>query len=854
MRFFMRTLPLAALLVACGPDEVPPAATAPGAADAPAPVAWQTARHPATAANGQATLFFTRPGTERGGEEDPEVDEAIVDAINGAQASVDLCLYEFKRPAIYEAAAAAALRGLSVRFVGDGDELDDLGYIALEQAGVELSLRKPKDRIMHNKFVIIDARRVLSGSMNYTDTGILMNNNHTILLESEEAADLYALEFQQMYEGGHFGRTKDVLEAARQFDLGGRAVEVYFSPKDNPIEQLRRALATADHAVYYMVFSFTRTDVAADLEALHDSGIEVVGIFDESQARGRYSVDERLALYGVPTYIDGNHNSVGFAGGKLHHKVMLIDPGTDSDPIVISGSFNWSNNATNYNDENLVIYHGADFALPFLEEFCKVLEVADAHPEYALEAPDPCAALKVSVRINEALPNPDGTDTNEEYVELVNAGPAPTNLAGWTLGDAINPQRHVFGDVTVQPGASLVVYSGANEFEPARLLASSGALSLNNNTDTLTLSDAEGTVIDQLTWANAASGVAFNRTPDGAASGDAFEPHPEVDGLFQSPGHRIDGTLWPGQPLLVINELLPNPAGTDTGSEYIELVNAGTGVVDLTGWTVSDALEVRHTFSEHRLPPGEVLVIYDRGEHADTPNAVNASTTRLSLNNTGDTLTLHDAEGKIHTQTTYPAAISGMAFNRAVDGDPDAALIFHTLVPGALDYTSAGHRVDGERWIPLPPELKVMINEALPNPAGTDAGQEYVELVNVGEAAVDLAGYSLGDATANERHVFGGGHILEVGEALVIYDRGDHPGALVSTSGSLSLNNGGDAITLYRPDSSVMDGVIYGATLEGVAVNRALDADPLTTMINHPDVPGAVGDASPGQRADGSDW
>ena len=68
-----------------------------------APDAYQTARRPYTAWGGEVELYFTRPGTQRGEEEDPEADDAIADAIHNAQTSVDLCLYEFNRPNIVEA-------------------------------------------------------------------------------------------------------------------------------------------------------------------------------------------------------------------------------------------------------------------------------------------------------------------------------------------------------------------------------------------------------------------------------------------------------------------------------------------------------------------------------------------------------------------------------------------------------------------------------------------------------------------------------------------------------------------------------------------------------------------------------
>lgn len=849
-------------LVACDPSAtpqgIPTPPDAPGEPTPEAEVPWVSeARYPARAAGGLAEIHFTRPGVERDMGEDPEIDDVVAAAIDAAEFTIDLCLYEFGRPNIIDAALRAHQRGVQVRFVGDGDEYHDEGYEALQMAGIELVLRKPLDRIMHNKFIVIDAQWVFTGSMNYSQNGVLRNNNHTIRYESADLADIYAAEFQQLHDEALFGRKKDPLGIGQSTTLGGTDIEVYFSPQDDPIVPLRQVMSTTDTRLFFMIFSYTHQDLAADMIALHNAGVEVVGVFDESQARGRYSIDEQLAAAGIPVYIDGNHNAIGFAGGKLHHKTMLIDPATNSDPVVISGSFNWSNAATRYNDENLVILPGADFTTPFLEEFCKILEVATLHPDYQGEDVDPCATLLVSVRINEALPNPDGSDRDREFVEIVNGGAAPFDLEGWTLGDLQKDERHRFTDTVLAPGASIVVWDGPdpdNPDAPPRLTASSGSLGLTNSAETLVLRDAEGVIVDQVKWTGAPSGVSFNRSPDGSAESE-FVAHDTLSELPATPGRRVDGSLWPGEPLLVINELLANPSGSDLGQEYIELVNQGTGVIALRDWTIEDAQQVRHTFESQVLQPGEVLVVFDRGEHDDIDGAILSSTGTLSLNNAGDTIIVRNAAGEIAAQVVYPGVDDGIALNRETDGDPTTPLVNHDTISMAA--LSPGRRADGDFWVDPPPLLKIVINEILPNPVGADADAEYVELVNVGEAEVNLAGYSLGDAVSDDRHVFGGGETLAVGEAIVIFDGGEHPdvpNSRIASSGGISLNNTGDAVNLFRPDGSLMDGVVYDASTEGTALNRAIDGDPFTTMVPHDGIDGAVGAMSPGVRIDGTAW
>ncbi|MGK0360772.1 MAG: hypothetical protein ACI9U2_003086, partial [Bradymonadia bacterium] len=471
-------------------------------------------------------------------------------------------------------------------------------------------------------------------------------------------------------------------------------------------------------------------------------------------------------------------------------------------------------------------------------------------------AVDPCASLLVSVRINEALPNPDGSDRDREFVELVNGGAAAFDLQGWSLGDIQRPDRHVFTDTVLAPGASLVVWAGLDPENPdtPRLVASSGQLALTNSAETLVLRDAEGIVVDQVKWTGAPSGVSFNRSPDGSAESE-FAWHDEISDLLQSPERRIDGTLWPGDPRIVINELLPDPRGTDGGQEYVEIINQGTGIMALRDWTLSDAQRTRHVFTNTVLQPGEVAVIYDRGEHDDVIGVELSSSGGLSLNNTGDTITLRDAQGDVVNRVTYGRASSGVAFNRAEDGDGEADMVPHTAI--TLLETSPGRRADGDFWIDPPPRLQIVINEALPNPVGADSDAEFVELVNTGEGDVNLAGYTLGDAVSDNRHVFGGGETLAVGESLVIFDGGEHPevpGARIASSGGLSLNNGGDTISLFRPDGTLMDGVVFGGATEGESYNRVVDGDAFTAMILHGQVEGSLGVQSPGLRSDGTAW
>lgn len=189
--------------------------------------------------------------------------------------------------------------------------------------------------------------------------------------------------------------------------------------------------------------------------------------------------------------------------------------------------------------------------------------------------------------------------------------------------------------------------------------------------------------------------------------------------------------------------------------------------------------------------------------------------------------------------------------------------------------------VDGFAVVPPVAPGEVIVNEVLANPGGLDANRdgvpsnrddEFVELVNARATPVDLSSYLLGDATG-ARHTFPNPTTVPAGGALVVFGAGDPaaaaPGfmpphasgqAQRASSGSLSLNNGGETLTLESPSAAVIDTLILGASAAGVSRNRSPDGMPGAVEDAHTGVPGSVpeaatgGDFSPGVRVDQTVW
>jgi hypothetical protein len=178
---------------------------------------------------------------------------------------------------------------------------------------------------------------------------------------------------------------------------------------------------------------------------------------------------------------------------------------------------------------------------------------------YAFDSapPPPPPPPPYRVFINEFLANepsgtlPDGgfgALVDYEFVELVNTGPQPADLSGWTLWDGNTDAgpRHVFSSGTVlQPGKAWVIYGGPTAFPPGTPnteAASSGRLGLNNTgTDQVTLRDSTSNVANEYVYSFTVDNVSFNRATD--ADPDAgFVLHTDISATGSSPGRRANGS------------------------------------------------------------------------------------------------------------------------------------------------------------------------------------------------------------------------------------------------------------------------------------------------------------------------
>lgn len=329
-------------------------------------------------------LTATAPTTD-----ETVMETALLTLLDGATQNIDVAIYGFNRASLRDALIAAHNRGVTVRVVGDNEALADPGYApfynALLTAGIPVVV-DPFSAIAHNKFAVIDGQITWTGSTNWTDTGFTFNMNNSLVFTDTYIALAYAMEFEEMF-GGRFSNQK-TNNTPHVFTYTNAIVGIYFAPTDAVEEQILAALTTADSDFQFAQFFWTSAALGELAVSKYvTEGIDVWGTWDQLGAGNVSSQDDVLCAAGVPVRVED-------FGGKLHHKVGVIDA-FGSDPIVVTGSYNWTASAEESNDENTVIIHNAEIAAAFYEEMARLYAAIERAP--CNPAPAPTAAFTADV-------------------------------------------------------------------------------------------------------------------------------------------------------------------------------------------------------------------------------------------------------------------------------------------------------------------------------------------------------------------------------------------------------------------------------------------------------------------------
>jgi phosphatidylserine/phosphatidylglycerophosphate/cardiolipin synthase-like enzyme len=310
------------------------------------------------------TVYFTDPSSPTASSYRGGPDKDLANAIDQARVSVDIAIYDFNLWSLRDALINAHRRGVVVRMVTESDNMDEQEVQELKDAGIEV-LGDRQESLMHDKYVIIDRSEVWTGSMNFTTGGGYLDNNNLIRLQSTKLAEDYRVEFEQMFLDDHFGSNKTSITPNPAVTVNNSLIEVNFSPQDGTLEHILAAVNAAQESIYFLAYSFTSDELANAMIERAKSGVDVRGVFDKDQNNSSSGSEfDRVRNAGIDVNLDGNPR-------LMHHKVIIIDQ-----QIVITGSYNFSNNAEYSNDENTLIIHNREIAEEFIKEFQQIYDLS----------------------------------------------------------------------------------------------------------------------------------------------------------------------------------------------------------------------------------------------------------------------------------------------------------------------------------------------------------------------------------------------------------------------------------------------------------------------------------------------
>jgi phospholipase D len=158
-----------------------------------------------------------------------------------------------------------------------------------------------------------------------------------------------------------------------------KSMECYFSGSADLSEIISLELLKASKSIFLAMYTLTDHQLIHTLRQLGQKNIDIFALFDEAQLLHFNNVILELNNSGIQFKTIGNPNS------RMHNKFIVIDKSK-----VITGSFNWTEQASKSNMENIVIINDEQIAHKYVNEFNRIWKrICSKPPELkAKEKPD----------------------------------------------------------------------------------------------------------------------------------------------------------------------------------------------------------------------------------------------------------------------------------------------------------------------------------------------------------------------------------------------------------------------------------------------------------------------------------
>jgi len=349
------------------------------------------------------------------------LEEALIGFIgqaSDATFALHAAIYEFQKKELLNALRQAAGRGVDVKVAyharrkiikGKPDPKDktaERNKQAIKNLGITFA--KPRDAdpqgaIMHNKFVVLLKKgagakltpvAVWTGSTNWTEGAIYGQLNVGHATSDPKVAEAFEAYFQMLYANASSAEMKSgnvkLATVPQDRDAIPKGITPVFSPQAKlDMINLYGALCKSGkvvmvsapfalHPTILAAFKKTPKDTLRFLMADKPGSFGKKGAVTllEHDAGNEVSVATTLKskLHDFQGRLLEHEESFHHAGVHIHSKIIVIDP-FGPDPILITGSANYSDNSTRSNDENSLIIRGDTAIMDiYVTEFMRMFQ------------------------------------------------------------------------------------------------------------------------------------------------------------------------------------------------------------------------------------------------------------------------------------------------------------------------------------------------------------------------------------------------------------------------------------------------------------------------------------------------
>ncbi|MEO1050329.1 MAG: phospholipase D-like domain-containing protein [Bacteroidota bacterium] len=145
--------------------------------------------------------------------------------------------------------------------------------------------------------------------------------------------------------------------------------ESYFSPGDECLKTINGHLRSAVSSIKICVFTISDNRISDTIVESYRRGIDIKIITDDDKVFDKGSDIDYLVRKGIPIKVDDTRY-------HMHHKFLLIDK-----QKLITGSYNWTRSAAEYNHENIIVTDDQSAVNEYVKEFDRLWKTMCAYDQ-----------------------------------------------------------------------------------------------------------------------------------------------------------------------------------------------------------------------------------------------------------------------------------------------------------------------------------------------------------------------------------------------------------------------------------------------------------------------------------------